>query len=90
MKNYKIRQETQDEKKLRFIVESRLQLQSTQQYLDGHNIHQRSFEYFQSPEFMKNHFVKWTAFQRKNFLEMMVGDDWQKLQNILLEKGEKV
>ena len=90
MKNYKNRQETPDEKKLRFIVESRLQLQSIQQYLDGHNIRQRSFEYFKSPEFMKKHFVTWTAFQRKNFLVTMVGDDWQKLQSMLLEKEEKV
>lgn len=79
MKNYKI------EEKLRFILENRVRLQSVQKYLEEYNIPNNNFEYFKSDDFINNYFMKWSAFQKKNFITKLVGggDNWKQFKAIL-------
>jgi hypothetical protein len=82
MKNYKGK--TNDEEKLRFILESRLQLQSVKRYLDAHKIPHKGFDYFRSKEFVEKHFMKMGTFEQKMFLENMVGkENWKKFEAML-------
>jgi hypothetical protein len=84
MKNYKVKQERRsDNEQLRFIFENRLRLQSIQRFLDGRKVPQKSFDYLTSKDFFQNHFLKWGTYERKIFLEKMVGRDWKRLEEIL-------
>lgn len=89
MKSYKNKQGEKfnaEINKIRFILESRLQLQSVQRYLDGYNIPRRNFEYFVSRPFIQQHFMKWEPFKQKNFLIKMVGMTYWARMKEMLEK----
>ena len=71
---------------IRTIIENRLQMQSVQRYLADYNVPGRDIYYFQSKDFVENHFKTWTSFRKKNFLVKLVGSSHWKEFNDMLER----
>jgi hypothetical protein len=79
-----MRQEkNKEEERIRYVLESRLRMQSVQRELDRYKIPKRNFEYFKSSDFKRDHLEKLNPFQKRELLKTIVGVNWKQLQQML-------
>lgn len=69
--------------KLKMLIEDRLSLQSTKRALESYRLPKISLNYFESPEFIQNHFSKWDKYKQDIFLKTLSGEYWKNYKKII-------